>query len=316
LDETPLAFAVLAILSIGCSADGPPAQNESTGADAGIDTTTMADASPTLDTGPDGPADTDPLDRDVGSPGGDAVGRPTPKVWRLGPEATEWKVFADGTALSASAPTSPVRAAFDIEHSNFAFVVTETSLHRLHLDPDRHGDSDPVWTDVIPLKDVDADLGSTTLRAAHADPADSPDDAVTLLGTDDGTPRRWRASYDFDREVFGEWTGESVEWTHQDAPTPREIGFAWRDNDNARGWFDGEPPCGISPTGEFRAYVGYASGETVHMHDVWYCTDYFRAVPMEQAGPSAAEQMPAIEDVGAAFWHGRALYLIEDREEG
>ena len=37
MDETPLAFAVLAVLSIGCSADGPPAQNESTGADAGID---------------------------------------------------------------------------------------------------------------------------------------------------------------------------------------------------------------------------------------------------------------------------------------
>lgn len=315
MDETPLALAVLAVLYVGCSTDGPPAETDPTGSDAGIDGTTTVDTSPRLDTGPGGTSDTDELDRDTGTPGSDAIGRPTPKVWRLGPEASSWTVFADGTALSTSAPTSPVRAAFDIEHSNFAFVVTETSLHRLHLDPDRHGDSDPVWTDVIPLEDVDSKLAATTIHAAHADPEESPDDAVTLLGTENGAPQQWRTSYDFDREVFGEWTGEPVEWTREEAPTPREVGFAWRDNDNARGWFDGEPPCGISPTDEFRAYVGYAAGETIHMHDVWYCTDYFRAVPLDEAGP-AVEGMPAVEDIGAAFWHGRALYLIEDREQG
>ncbi len=310
MDETPLAFALIAVLSIGCGADGS-AQQSDPGADAG-DASSPPDLGPPPDSDTTGdPSDATPLPDDAGA-GSDVTTYSEPTIWRLPEEASSWEVFAAGDASSQFAPGSPVRAAFDIEHSNFAFVLTDSTIHKLQLDDDRHGEPGPSWADAMPIDEFDADLAEATVLAAHADPEHSPDDTIAVLGLDDGRPTFWRGNFAVDSESFQEVSAGEVGWTHDDAPAPDQVGFAWRDNRNSRGWFAGEPPCDITSIDSFDAYAAYVAGDQLHLHDRWYCTDYFRALPVvdpEEPGPPA-EGMPEVDEVAAAFWHNYELYLV------
>jgi len=299
-----------ALICVACDDGVVPRGGDAddTGSDAATDT-----AEREVDAG-DTTSESDATSADTRSASGDTdTGPPThpaPEIWRLQQGADEWTVFDGGDRESRFAPAEPVVAAFDIEHSNVAFILTATALHTLHLDSDRQGDASPVWVDNRPLGEVaGGGLADSDLRAAHSDPESSPDDDVAVVGLDGESPVIWRSRYDFDAGSFEAFEAEPVDWSSEEAPAVADLVAAWRDNYNAREWLDGEPPCGQSPNDEFGAYVGYLTGERVHLHDIWYCPEYFRAEALEEAGPSV-EERPAVDEVGAAFWHDRELYWI------
>lgn len=275
------------------------------------DTAGSGDASSLLDGGGDDAgmdAGTSDATADTNSSGGDVAAEedvrevPAPQVWRLSEGKMKWEVFDMGGRPSQRAPAEKILAAFDVEHSNFAFILTKSKVHRLHLHP-------PEWDVPVPLSDIASDLGSADIKAAYSDPDKSPDDEFSILGVAGGSPKVWSGRYNFSGSSFDDVETSTPEWMSSDAPTVGDVVVAWRDNKNSREWFDGEPPCGNSPDDKFGAYVAYLTSSNVHLHDVWYCPDYFRANQVGMAGISAMG-FPGVDKIGAAFWHNRNLYLL------
>ncbi|MFB6262086.1 MAG: hypothetical protein ABEL76_00485, partial [Bradymonadaceae bacterium] len=226
-----------------------------------------------------------------------------PAVWRLPPGADSWSRLKMTRRRATGAPDGRVVAAFDIEHSNNAYVLTDSSVHLLHLQPLE-------WAGRRPLSAIAGELTNQSLRAAYSDPKTSPDDRVRIVATSGSGPVLWKGEYTFDARKFEAFDSpEELSFGSSKAPDPPALRAAWFDRENDRSWLDGEPPCGNRFQDEFRGYVGYLTDSHLHLRDAVICKDYFEAAKL---GESVLPQKgrPSVGKIGAAFWHGRALYLV------
>jgi hypothetical protein len=264
--------------------------------DAGeVDTTSEPDVDDPVDTGttPDG----------GGEPDVGPERHPAPQVWYLAQKAQKWEVFDEAGRPSRFAPTDEIRAAFDLEHSNKVFVLTDSKLHLLLLRP-------PRWSEPLELSELHASIEGADIKAAWSDPRRAPDDRIAILGVKGGTPTIWRGRYDLKTDSFTEFgEGETVNWTSTNAPAPEGVTAAWRDNRNTRDWMTGEPPCDV-PHDEFQAYIAMVTPMTLHMNDPWYCKDHFAKMPVGMSPAAMAEGFPGVDKFAAATWHGRELFLF------
>lgn len=305
---TSMAGLLVGLLAVGCGNSKVPGSDE--GTDAGdasaADGATVVEDDSSGDDGSDG-GDTGFIEpeKDTGTPPAD-VGDgtvPVPEIWWLKRGAEKWETFDMPSRRSRNAPTAEIVAAFDIEHSNNAFVITTNGVHTLRLEP-------PEWTEAVPISEMASTLSGVNIVAAYSDPDDSPDDAVTLVATSSSSPGLWKGKYDFGAESFsGFESAESLEWSSGSAPMPGAVIAAWRDNDNSRDWMDGKAPCDNAPDEEFDAYIGYLTAGSVYFNDAWYCTDHFASFPLGQS-PLAKPGFPGTDRIGAAFWHGGAMFLM------
>ncbi len=289
-------------LGLGCGADPPPSSPNKGDSDKPPrrDVPTIGGGTSDRDAGssPDGresPASADTTSRPYTT-------RPAPGIWRLSPDAGSWETFAEPDRPSRKAPQAEIVAAFDIEQSGYALVVTTERIHRLHLHP-------PEWEAGRSLSDVARVLDEADIRVAYSDATKSPNDEIIFVGLHNGSPRRWQGQYDIEKKKVGDiQAGETLRWSSR-APETLKLIAAWRDNANRHDWLSGGEPCDAVPEDGFGPYVGYLTAERIYFADATYCEGYFTATLLERA-PWPTTDRPPIDQIGATFWHRGSLYVI------
>ncbi len=286
----------------------PPGVDAGPGRDAGSDARPEGDAaSPPMDAGPD-TAPPDAALPDVGAPdAGGPCGAPC-RHYILRADSSEWERHAmpDGSF----APTTPVRAAFDIEDDGVAYLLTDATYHVLDLGTlgfTGGGARD----ELLPEARGAALTMAETIPAGHAggDPAREGfiinAEAVAYQGY------IVRATRDFVVETVV--TEFGPDWSGPLAPSRSELRADWLDVSNARGWVTANPAevCAAS-TPRVATYHAIVTPTSVHLYDAGHCFEFVERHPFTTFAPFRAPGAPAPRDVVAAFFHQGDLHVFVD----
>ena len=257
--------------------------------DAGVDAATPPDAR-MPDAGPIGPCGA------AGCAG-----------WLLSRGAPTWTPIA--RPPGPFAPTSPVRAAFDIESLSIAYVLTDSNYHILRLS-DRTYTGAGARADLFP-QSTGALINAYSVTAGHAG-GDPNIEGITVESVTSAQ------SYDFNLTTRGvaftrEITDFGAVWTGPRAPARSSIRAAWLALENDSGWVTGAPsslcPGGASAT---TAYAGVISTATIHVVEAGQCFDFYAPVAYTAFTPFTRPGAPRVEDVAAAFYNRGDLWILAE----
>ncbi|MGM0556965.1 MAG: putative metal-binding motif-containing protein [Myxococcota bacterium] len=236
-------------------------------------------------------------------------------IWVLEPRSSQWDAYAMDPAASGNAPTSTIRAAWDIESLDIAFVLTDAGYHILRI-------SSLSWQSQKPLSDLGPDLGEATGPGTSAvsvpnDHAggDGNNESVTLSSMSGSDKLVWQFEYNTNTQTHVAITdglyGDSHTWDDPLAPTPSEIRASWLDVDNSRGWMDADPSdyCDTQTT-TANPYSGRITSTQFYMTELGSCFVFTHEMALGQAPISQPANPPPFDEVGAAFWHQGALYMF------
>ena len=212
-------------------------------------------------------------------------------AWFLPRGASSWEAVTIG-GPAALAPSGPVLAAFDIEATHDAFLITADELVRVDLDQ-------RTWVSKTMIADRFPEL-NVAVFAAYSIPG-TPE-SITITGPDVAFLYNYDAGSDtftFDLStVFGEeWNGPAA----PDATTVREF---WLDLTNDDGWCtnDVSEIC-MNGSGPVGPHIAIVTDAEVYVEDAGYCFDFFPPVAYAAYGPFALGGAPAIDRIGGIAYN-------------
>jgi len=239
-------------------------------------------------------------------------------IWVLAPRTAQWRSYPLDVGGAANNPQGPIKAAWDIEGRDVAFVLTQTGYHELRI-------SALTWSAPRPLNDLFAENEAPLQQAAFASSvpaAHTNQDFETItinLIDENGTKRIWLLKYllasgRFERYFPDRLFGDAHVWreAHSDEYSPNAafVRASWTDIENNRFVLDINPQdyCDGGPLVS-NIYSGFLTTANIYLLESGVCFDF--VPPVEFIGsPLDLPNAPNLEDVGAAFWHQGALYLF------
>ena len=236
-------------------------------------------------------------------------------IWVLEPRSSSWDAYSMDPAGSGNAPSSTIRASWDIETMDLAFVLTDTGYHILRI-------SSLAWQSQQPLSDIGPNLGEATGPSTSASSVpkdhtghDGIHEFVTIESMSGADKLIWQLRYNTDTRTYSTPTdglyGDAHTWEDPLAPTASEIRATWLDVENTRGWMDADPSnfCDTNIT-SVDPYSAKITDAQFYMSDAGVCFAYTHEVPLSQAPISQPGNTPPFDEIGAAFWHQGALYML------
>ena len=239
-------------------------------------------------------------------------------IWVLPPLQNHWDAYGLDVSGGVNTPRSVIKAAWDIEELDIAFVLTPDGYHELRL-------STLTWSPLRPLSDLSIPQNGPLQNAAFAmsNPAghtNNPYETVTINLVDGGGSKKvWILKYLISSGLYepaypDRFIGEPHIWReeHSDeySPNPAFVRASWLDIENTRYILDFNPQafCGQGPTSS-NIHMGLLTSENIHMIEAGSCFDFIPPVALE-GSPLDLPGAPNFSEVGGAFWHQGSLYLF------
>ena len=235
-------------------------------------------------------------------------------IWVLRPETRGWERYPLNVGGDQNVPQETIKAAWDIESLGFAFVLTETSVYTLDIEPLTWGA--PQARDEI----FTGWSGPITGRAyAYSIPAShtsSLSERVTIAIVNEmGAQILWQLKYYINRNTFARqsntsYYGDEHQWDDSNAPTADQIRAAWLDTTHTQGWYNINPQrlCDANSTSS-PVYLSYLTPTSLYPLESGYCF-VFTPPLMILDSPLNRPGAPNFSEVGAGFWHQNTLYLF------
>jgi len=237
-------------------------------------------------------------------------------IWVLEPRADRWTSYPLNVSGGGATPRGPIKAAWDIETEDLAFVLTERGYHEFRM-------SSLSWSPERPRADLFDGLDGPIRGAAFADsvPADHGASSgpraeritISILN-EQGMKRVWQLRYIIAEQRFtpnpnGLYNEVHV-WDEALAPSAQQVQATWLDLENNRFILNvnTQELCGNG--GQLsNIYVGLLSGHHIYMLEAGACFDFVSPIPL-MGSPLDLPNAPRFDEVGAAFLHQGALYLF------
>ncbi|MBX3248600.1 MAG: hypothetical protein KF901_15595 [Myxococcales bacterium] len=264
------------------------------------------DAGP-LDAGRDASDDAEP-ERDGGVDAGPPPGpcglEPC-AIWTIAPAETAWSAYP--AIASALAPTSPVRAAFDVESIELAYVLTDTTYHVLRL-------ADRTWVEAGNRDLLFPEAAGAALNSAFSIPAGylgGNPDVEPLSLSSAGSVYQYQMTLPARLVAFTNQVDERT-WEPPFAPDPALVRFSWTAAENP-GWAAGDPNglCGEGPP-MIEGYAAFATSTDVHIYEGQHCFEFASRTPIGDFAPFRRLGAPPIARIGAAFWNAGRLWILAE----
>jgi len=234
-------------------------------------------------------------------------------IWVLPPDATRWEKYPLNAGGDSNLPQETIKAAWDIESSGIAFVLTETAYHVFDIESltwQAPQSRDEIFTGLT---------GPITSNAyAYSIPAEHIDqfaETVTISVLNNvGSKQIWRISYLLSRQQYlresGAPYGDTHSWNDRLAPEATQVRAAWMDVSHTRRWFDINPLrlCGLGGRSS-DVYLSYLTHDSLYTMESGYCFMFISPIPLLNS-PLDIPGAPDFSEVGAGFWHNNTLYLF------
>lgn len=217
------------------------------------------------------------------------------------PDCRYWTLDGGWTSQRIDGLPADIVAAFDIEETDVAYVLSESELFRLNLvtrELENVGDLTPV---VVGLE-FDSILSAFSIPAAHVGRPDG-EDVFQIVGLVDGVPNFSSGNY-----AAGTFTIEVQE--DFDIPDFDEASLRaqWLDINNTQGWAptsaqcpDQDRPVSFLVT-ESRIYYSEASGGD--------CSGISGSDTLESSQMFGLDVVPPTDKIRAAFYHDGKLSVF------
>lgn len=223
--------------------------------------------------------------------------------WLLARGASAWTTIPRDSG--AFAPASPIRAAFDIESGNIAYVLTDSTYHVLRL-------SDRVYTSSGARDDL-FEVPRGPLRFAYSvvDPGGTFEMISVESATSAQVYRYHTTAHTL--EYRGEGRDTDAEWATSRAPLGDDVRGAWFAPDNERGWVRTSPAT-LCPTGPVdpSIHTAFITPTSVFIFENVRCQRFFTPTPYSEFTPFTLPGAPRTDQIGASFYiHGDLWILAE-----
>lgn len=262
------------------------------------------DTTPPADAGPmsDAPVDAAPDIADARTPMSDApIDTPPdggvcegPCAWTL--NAPTW---TPAPLEGALAPTTPIRAAFDIEGIDRAYLLTDTTYHLMQP-------SDGVFLQAGTRSSIMPQADGLVVVSAYGAPEGAPLTQVVVAGA------AVAHIYDYEHETglftYSRRVDEfDVNWNGPDAPARNRIQASWRSGHNDLDWAVDSATCVVT-----EGYAAFISDGMVHPRDFGACRLFLDPLLFADFPPFALITAPPSEGIRAAFYNDDRLWLFTE----
>lgn len=243
--------------------------------------------------------------------------------WVLSSGSSQWSGYRYDSSGLQNPPSGDVKAAFDIEHHDRAYIFTDNRFYRADLSgTELQWDND--WT----LSQFDGNLSSyDEIVAAYSVAADTAGGAEEIImmarNTSSSTMMIWVKDYSPSSSSFtSKHEDPNFDWTsdhgNQHAPDHSDIRVSWVEVDNATGWVTGDPSemCdeAASSSEEYNAFL---TSNQAHILDQSACQDageeshFYDPILLSSFSPfQSSTNPPSMTHVGAGFLNQGSLYLF------
>ena len=236
--------------------------------------------------------------------GGTTCGGARCDLWMLPSGATRWTALSRGT--TGFAPTTPVRAAFDVESLGRAWVLTDGTYHVMRL-------SDRAWIAGGERNALFPEASGAALRTGFSLPSPAAPHEIVFLNSATAA-YSYEAQWSDGRMVFGSVTTTfGPEWSAAFAPARDQLRFDWVDLENTSGWASLDPRtlCDTTAT-TLTTYAVLGTGDAAHLLEGSSCFEFFRRDPHPTFGPLGFPDAPPVAAIGAAFMSAGTIYLLAE----
>ena len=224
-----------------------------------------------------------------------------------------------------------VVAAFNLEETTRAYLLTESSYFRINTEDFSILDSGPHGDIHADLETNASLVGAFSIpeRVGSSEMGEGNDSVVFVRNPDDSNHGLSLAlHYNFSErsfEEFDEHQGwEPIDWSQDFEETKHpsvddEYQAIWLDDENIRNFLQGDVAevCGGSgPTdSEGLVYQAILTSTSVHIAAAAACFPFLSRLDNDTAPIFASfAHRPNPEEIGAAFWHDRSLYFFTTGE--
>ena len=234
-------------------------------------------------------------------------------MWVLEPNASEWSSYALNAMGDGHIPQETIKAAWDIESLDLAFVLTETAFHVFNIRSltwEGSGPRDEIFTGLPGA--IRGGAYAYSVPAAHTS-TNFETVTITVLN-DAGESLLWQIKYLIDDGIYERherWSyGDLHTWRDINAPSTNQIRAAWMDVSHTRGWFNINPErlCEVIARSS-DVYLNYMTTSSLSTMESGYCFTFTSPTPLF-GSPLDVPGAPNFSEVGAAFWHRNTLYLF------
>lgn len=255
--------------------------------------------------------DAAPFDAGVDAPEPGPCGFERCAIWRLPEGATTWEPYPLGDG--AFAPTTAIRAAFDLETEGRAYVLTDTTVHVLQLS-DRRWLSGTTTAALFPEAEADDILGAYSVPA-NVPNGDGMNEGVTLQSASGAYNYELNLASGVARHV-STVTNFGDAWDAPLAPSSEDVRFVFVDVEGSRDWVSASPraTCGIGPN-EVESYAVVGTRSRVHVLEAGYCFEFVAAPVHAAFEPFTYEGAPDPTEIGATFWSAGELWAFAEAVE-
>lgn len=274
--------------------------------DAGTDAPSVPDAGRDTGGGTDAGTGTDAPPPDLGTDAGPCDG---PCRYYVRNESMRgWARYA--MPGGAFAPTTPVRAALDIEDDNVAYLFTDTTYHVLDIAA-RRFTGGGTRSDLLPEAAGTPLITAETIPAGHAG-SDPSREGLILSGEAIAyTGYIVRATREF--VIDNMVTDFGPAWDGPLAPRRGDVRADWLDLDNAAGWVSADLRDFCDTTVmRVGPYQGIITPSAVHVADSGVCFEFVQRDAFASFPAFDGTSAPAAGTVVAAFFHQGALHVFVD----
>lgn len=237
-------------------------------------------------------------------------------IWVLEPRANRWESYPLNPSGSVAQPRGPIKAAWDIESEDLAFVLTGTGYHELRL-------SSLTWSPERPFTDIFSGQSgeihqafADSVPAGHgANPAMPLREGITISLIDgQGVKRIWQVSYIISQNRFipteGGLYNQEHTWMEPLSPDHALIRASWVDLENNRFLLNTNTQDLCGRSGQLsNIYLGLISAQRIHVLEAGACFLFVPSVPLI-GSPLDLPNAPPWDAIGAAFFHQGAFYLL------
>lgn len=238
-------------------------------------------------------------------------------IWVLEPLNNRWNSYPINPSGSVSAPVGPMKAAWDIESQDLAFVLTENGYHEFRL-------SSMTWSPERPRTNLFEGVSGSLRHAAFADsvPASHSQntqqaltETITISILDAGGVKRiWQIKYILAENRFipleGGLYNDVHSWLEDRAPEVNQVRASWIDLENNRFILDVNTQDLCDSNGQLsNIYLGLLTSNRLHVLEAGICFQFVPSIPLINS-PLALPNAPPFNVIGAAFMHQGALYLF------
>ncbi len=210
----------------------------------------------------------------------------------------------------AFAPTTPVRAAFDLENDGIAYLLTDTTYHILDI-ATRSFVGGGLRDELLPEAHGTALTTGVTIPAGHAGGNPNREgfiisgESVAYVGYIVRTTRLF--------VVENVVTEFGPDWSGALAPNRRDLRADWLDTANDDGWVTANPSdfCAtLMPT--VSTYQAFITSSSVHVYEAGACFEFVERRPFAAFPAFELPDAPIAREVSAAFFHQNELHVFVD----